>query len=496
MLSRNRRRGEHGQVLILALVFIAFFGIVTAATLQFADGTFLQHVHTEATAASDANTEGGAAFAIGDTAANSGCSKGATGTLTMQSGDSVGYATTGCNESSTQPLVDESLDQECLLCLLDPGTSLSTSADADLSVAGPVVLDGGSDDSGSVSSTAPQSGYVGYRGTWGGFGTVTPSPTRMSSTVPDPLASLPSPTSSALCTDAYDESLTPGDVYCSVTWDNFFGHHTLEPGTYYILGEMSLSDDVDVTGSGVLLYFGCPVDVYGSRHQYLGQTVGTCNAGELGGYLDVSGSANLNLSAATTGSWAGMVAMFDRDDVGGIENSCDFTEVALCLAGNDVTLGGTVYGASAPVYVNGNTSPTIAGRLVASTLALTGTVFPFSSPTLQMTGSAMTTPYCSIADAVVGGGSAASIAPYSTGTDQLTLSPAPPVGTVVAVGGGRGDAQELTVRSVSGDKVTFTSDVTVPGDSTAIWPVTGQVVFQNDCSASGGSGSIDFNYTP
>lgn len=60
MLSRRaRRRGEHGQALILALAFIAFFGLVTTAVLEFGDTVELQQSRSQAATASDADTEGG-----------------------------------------------------------------------------------------------------------------------------------------------------------------------------------------------------------------------------------------------------------------------------------------------------------------------------------------------------------------------------------------------------------------------------------------------------
>ncbi len=98
--SRRQRRGEQGQVLILALAFIAFFGLLISSVLGFGGVTALQHTHTETTAAKDGLAEGGAAFAAAD-AVISGlpCPLPGTktkGQLTMQSGDVANYTVEGC----------------------------------------------------------------------------------------------------------------------------------------------------------------------------------------------------------------------------------------------------------------------------------------------------------------------------------------------------------------------------------------------------------------
>ena len=61
--NRSRRGGERGQVLIMALAFLVFFGLVTTAVLQLADTVELQQSHTEAAATSTADIEGGMLFA-------------------------------------------------------------------------------------------------------------------------------------------------------------------------------------------------------------------------------------------------------------------------------------------------------------------------------------------------------------------------------------------------------------------------------------------------
>src|ERR1700693_5500134 len=91
---RGAREGERGQVLILALAFIAVFGVITVAILRFGDAVGIQHVHTEATAANDTLPEGGAAYAAADSARSDFFTQcppplGNLGKLTMQTGDVV-----------------------------------------------------------------------------------------------------------------------------------------------------------------------------------------------------------------------------------------------------------------------------------------------------------------------------------------------------------------------------------------------------------------------
>src|ERR1700686_2629661 len=126
--SRRRRAGERGQSLILAIAFIAFFGVVVVSVLGLGDVTALQHVHTESTAASDSSAEGGAAYAAADAGRNPltdlslTCAPGDRGQLTMQrkspqaTPDSVGYTVNACNPGQTQS-TGAGPGINCLLCI-------------------------------------------------------------------------------------------------------------------------------------------------------------------------------------------------------------------------------------------------------------------------------------------------------------------------------------------------------------------------------------------
>lgn len=130
MLTRRRRRGaEQGQVLVLALAFIAAFTLVVAAVLAFASTTALQHAHTETTAQTDAAGEGGAAFAAADAARNPSldwCPNGNTtppntnyGSVTMADGNNTlaHYNEVACDPGQTSTSV--AAQGHCLLCILN-----------------------------------------------------------------------------------------------------------------------------------------------------------------------------------------------------------------------------------------------------------------------------------------------------------------------------------------------------------------------------------------
>ncbi len=150
------RRSERGQTLILALAFLAFFGVVSVAILRFADLTAVQHVHTEMTASSDSSANGGAAFGSADASRSDlpgGWKCSDTGTLTMTNGAKVGYTVNSCNPGETAALA---AGATCLLCVLNetpaPGHALSPKTVV-LTLGSDLTTYGGNDDvNGSISS--------------------------------------------------------------------------------------------------------------------------------------------------------------------------------------------------------------------------------------------------------------------------------------------------------------------------------------------------------
>jgi hypothetical protein len=149
MLTRRaRRRGEQGQVLIMALAFVVFFALVTTAVLQLADAVELRQAHTQSATSSDAAAEGGM-FLAAQAAEQAGadCVVGTQATLSMTTtGASASYRTTACNPGTTADL----LADQCAVCVV--GNKPSTVDGVLGPVQGPVVFNRGVTGSGSVSS--------------------------------------------------------------------------------------------------------------------------------------------------------------------------------------------------------------------------------------------------------------------------------------------------------------------------------------------------------
>jgi hypothetical protein len=165
--------------------------------------------------------------------------------------------------------------------------------------------------------------------------------------VPDPFANLPAPsfsgTGTALNLSANQSlSIGPGVVVFSQITESGTAHLTIAPGTEVITtGGISVSGGASVSGTGVLLY----------------------NAG---GGIAVSGNATLNLSAATSGPYAGLVIFQSRTDT-----------QALNFSGNGVgSLSGTVYAPAAQVNLSGNASLQNVS-LLCNTLTLSGNAGAF-----------------------------------------------------------------------------------------------------------------------
>ena len=200
MLTRRpRRRAQEGQVLIMALAFIAFFGLVTASLLQLADTVQIQQSHGRSAANANAATEGGAFFAAEAAAKQGSCTAQlttgpiTTGPITMAgTSDSASVTTNACNPGTTADL----LADQCAVCVLGPaGPSLSVSGP--LTVQGPIAV-GGDATSGTTQLGAPDtrstvggSGFIGCLGACSGGGFYPPA---VKLTTGFPSLTVPTPT--------------------------------------------------------------------------------------------------------------------------------------------------------------------------------------------------------------------------------------------------------------------------------------------------------------
>jgi hypothetical protein len=277
VLTRHRRSSERGQTLILALAFLAMFGVFAAAILTFASGVQIQRGLTEKTAATNSVLEGSAQFAIADTGIQ-GCGTVGSGTMHFASGDNLSYTAGAgaCSSSSTS-----TPGQDCGLCVLNqancpPGRSPALCTGTPINVGkGNWTVPGEVDVNGSVSlpslcsGTCPAGtgGRIGLYGTTATCGSCTPANTHLSTQVLDPLAgALPIPAlgtnqgsrsaPGTICPGTYT-NLSPGNggiLYLSAWGQNGCAASTA-PSLYVITGQASNTGGGAIVAGGATLYF-------------------------------------------------------------------------------------------------------------------------------------------------------------------------------------------------------------------------------------------------
>jgi uncharacterized membrane protein len=137
--------------------------------------------------------------------------------------------------------------------------------------------------------------------------------------VADPFAGVPAPSTSGGCQSATGGSLSPG-VYCGGL--TLQGAVTLQPGVYVIQGgDLKVNASANITGNGVTIYM----------------------AGSSA--VSMNGNATVNLSAPTSGTYAGLLFMGDR-------NGANVSESLNGTA--DSTMTGAIYFPKQNVSYNGN----------------------------------------------------------------------------------------------------------------------------------------------
>ena len=244
---------------------------------------------------------------------------------------------------------------------LDPTASgaIRLSGNASLAVKGNVFVDSSSADavdlSGSTRLTSSSLFVAGgdhLSGTASVAGPVVTGIPR----VPDPLAWLPVPSPTGLTVQA-PSTLTIGGSQKAVLNPGIYegavqiaGNSvvSLNPGTYYLEGGLTLGNSASLSGKGVFLY----------------------NASSSSG-ISVSGSSSMTLTPATTGTYAGLTIFENRTSKGAVT----------IAASGAMSVHGTIYAAAAPVTLSGAVnSPTLATLVVADTIAMTGSGTAVVSP--------------------------------------------------------------------------------------------------------------------
>ncbi len=222
--------------------------------------------------------------------------------------------------------------------VLNPTASnaLSLSGNAHLSIPGAVEVESNSSTALSASGNATiNAGSIqvvgGYQATRNAH--LTPTPITHAPAMSDPLAGLAAPTGgtsrgSVNLGGNSTLTLNPG-IYSQITVSGN-ARLTLNPGVYILAGGgFSVSGNAIVTGSGVLLYNA------GSNYPGTGGQFGAIN---------FSGNANVTLSAASTGVYAGIVIFQSRD------NSTPLSMTGCAIQ----TLQGLIYAPAALLTLSGN----------------------------------------------------------------------------------------------------------------------------------------------
>jgi hypothetical protein len=475
--SRRQRSGERGQALILALAFIAFFGLLISSILSFAGVTALQHTHTEATATKDGLAEGGAAFAAADAVHSGfpcqpGITPGTTGQLTMQSGHVANYRVEKCYPFNTQTLGGG--PGHCLLCVLNqtpvsPGTTpapgtVVLSASKGISTTGGDDYINGSIAAGTQLAANPLSSA--HVRVWTGANTsgcaCTPAPVLtypkqfndpLPNLAPSPVAREPVPPSEcttwdpqAGCSASFDKgssTIHPG-LWASLTVQ---GHAavTASPGVYVFTGALQVSgnQDATLTGSGVTIYLAC---------RNYGPAGNACPVSGTGGNISVSGKGSLSLTAPGSPQYT---------NVGGANGTLLGADIAILADPNLVDPGG-----------------------VASCIAGTGgCVYDVAGNGATMTGSIDTRG----GGMSIGGNGGLTMTGGLLITNSLFVSVSGKVSAGLNLSG-PGTFAGPSSCNVFDDSVSGTVSGTPPGK--------GRAIIQSGCGNAAANGVVDFNYTP
>lgn len=158
------------------------------------------------------------------------------------------------------------------------------------------------------SSTSIVAGSIGVTGSVAGPGALSPAPTTGIPPAPDPLASLPAPTPIGACNftnytlTSGTATISPG-VYCGSIMLTNSARVTMNPGVYILCGPansvttgLTLQGSSQLNGTGVMIYM----------------TGAGCTSSGAFGPIRIESSAQLNISAPTTGDYAGIAIFQDR----------------------------------------------------------------------------------------------------------------------------------------------------------------------------------------
>jgi Flp pilus assembly protein TadG len=274
----------------------------------------------------------------------------------------------------------------CGLCALNgSGVALNATGNPTINVVnGAVAVDSASNGALTVTGSSQITGTaINVVGTYSGpAGDVSPQPNQGAAAVPDPLGSLsmpPSwatgsvPTTTTSCPTTTAAGGNVSDNGCNMTLEpgnygsiSMGGNGTLTfaPGDYVITGAFDTTGTASVSATGVTLYFTCSSTSGGVT------VVSACpsdaseaqSTEEPEGSLDEEGTGSVVITPPTTGTYAGISVLYDRND-----------DAGLTIKGtSSLSLAGTVYAKSATLTILG-TSTTADSLIVVGAVDDQGT---------------------------------------------------------------------------------------------------------------------------
>jgi hypothetical protein len=168
--------------------------------------------------------------------------------------------------------------------------------------------------------------------TSGAHVTACPAPITQAPPVADPFAEVPVPTSGTTYTSTSGSVLQPGHYTNGMTLS---GTKTLKPGVYVVSGgNFKINANAHISGSGVTIYI----------------TAGTS--------VSINGTATVNLSAPTSGTYSGMLFFGDRSATDGVTlngTADSLLTGAIYFANQDIKYLGNFSGESGCTQVVGKT---------------------------------------------------------------------------------------------------------------------------------------------
>jgi hypothetical protein len=178
----------------------------------------------------------------------------------------------------------------------------------------------------------------------------------------------PVTTGAAAATDPFAKMPLPAFSGCTFT--NYAksgnGDLVLAPGTY--CGGIAITGNHGVTFSpGVFVLYGGGLNLTGNISPITGTDVTFYNSGNNSTYpyssLSLSGNLTLNLSAPTTGNYAGMLLMQDPQN----------TQSATIVGNSGAIMAGNLYFPTSSLTMTGNSGTSIPmGSVVAQKVSITG----------------------------------------------------------------------------------------------------------------------------